>query len=177
MAVSDKMLKAGLTEVAEAGGERILEIAKGLCPVGDTGALKESLEVSVRLYQDNNLALALIGPLADYEVRLPGVGVAIPANYAHLVEFGHRIISHESAQTREWKQAQSQRSSAYKHKTTSRAAEMTLNALSSGFVEANPFMRPAMDAGKQRAFDAMAVRAELVLRRALQAIVKRQEAG
>ena len=69
----------------------------------DTGALRDSLTVKTVGYRSSGKAVGLVGPDRAYRVRgkkvgalgaLLGIakgGVRRPANYAHLVEFGHRI--------------------------------------------------------------------------------------
>jgi hypothetical protein len=83
------------------------------------GSLKASIGLVMRRYK--NGVLAVIGP-----VRGRGHGGAEPANYAHLVEYGHRVA----------------------HAKTGKLKRRASRDLADGDVQARPFMRPAFEATK-----------------------------
>ncbi len=112
-----------------------------------TGALQKSLTSVVRQYRDKGVAVAVIGPDKSYysggkrlKKRADRTGADKPANYAHLVEFGHlsRAGTGVSVATAKG----------------TRVRKGTFGALS--FILPQPFMRPAL------ASTAGAVRAELI---------------
>lgn len=65
-----------------------------------TGALRESLTTKVKVYAANGKAVGLVGPDRNYYRRgkrvsknvASFVGADRPANYAHLIEFGHMAV-------------------------------------------------------------------------------------
>lgn len=107
----------------------------------DTGALKDSITHVVRTYRGGLTSVALIGPgKGAYRggARLKK-GDSFnkadkPHNYAHLVEFGHRIVAPKAG-------------------TTIRKKTATVLA---GFVAARPFMRPAVVAGQAETGETLA---------------------
>jgi len=98
-----------------------------------TGALKDSISHVVRTYRGGLNAVALIGP--DKGAYRSGrrlkkgddfTKAGKPHKYAHLVEFGHRIVAPKAG-------------------TSIRKKTATVLG---GFVSARPFMRPAVIAGQ-----------------------------
>ena len=143
-----------LGRAVDAGAEPILQGAKRMVPVG-TGALRNSLTKAVRKDQEKGTAYAIIGPDRAYYQdgqRINGrlgnkfarfIGSSKPANYAHLVEFGHRIAA---------KGAESQ----ILRKARRSPGTQDILGQTSGVVPAKPFMRPAVMAGAAEAADIMA---------------------
>lgn len=112
----------------------------------DTGALRQSIATKVKAYP-TGVVVGLVGPRRDYFVRgrkVTAFGAILgrkelrrPANYAHLVEFGHRIAVGGRLKREDGR---------------GRAATGT----EGGFVPARPFIRPAVittRAAQQAAFD------------------------
>jgi len=144
-----------LGELVKAGAQPILDIAKGLVPQR-TRALRESLTFIVRKYPRSGKAAAVIGPARGYfggGQRLgPGDdfdGADVPANYAHLVEFGHRVVNPRLGGTL--------------RKGTARAQ---------GRVPAKPFLRPAAQIGAGLAVSAMAAAAAQGVERVRRRLVR-----
>jgi hypothetical protein len=166
-AIRDGFMKKGLVQIAQAGADVLLEQVQADCPVGDSGCLLASMTTKVKLYLDHYypIALAMVGPDATY-ARVVDGKLRVPANYAHNVEFGHRMISHEATLTDQWTEAQRLRSSAFR-RTRGRehdpVAERIMDSLAEGMVVEHPFMRPAMDACHDAVLDAMREKAEEVL--------------
>lgn len=99
----------------EQATQPMVEAARALTPTGDTGGLKRSIGMVIRKYK--NVVFCVIGPRRGFGVPDPSKksGRTEPANYAHLVEYGHAV-----------------------------AGDAT------GWVEGNPFMRPAFESTKKR---------------------------
>ncbi|MCH8853932.1 MAG: HK97 gp10 family phage protein [Planctomycetes bacterium] len=57
-----------------------------------TRQLKKSLGIVVRTYRNSGATLGLMGPRHGFKKVIDG-RAANPVNYAHLVEFGHRVAS------------------------------------------------------------------------------------
>lgn len=77
-----KMLAPAVKEV----GERIATTMRLYVPVR-YGALRESIDNKVVAYPQSGNAVAITGPKRKTKYQTPK-GVAAPAKYAHLVEFG-----------------------------------------------------------------------------------------
>ncbi len=93
-----------------------------------TGALRESITTKTVSYKDKGVAVGLVGPDRAYyngrrKVGKLGAlfGADKPANYAHLVEYGHHAVA--------------------PRKGTSRRKK---TAVVTGWVPAKPFIRPAV---------------------------------
>lgn len=92
----ESAVKARVMGVAMARAARpIINAAKAKAPVR-SGALKRSITVAIREYPKDGKVVALIGPDKDYYAGGKKLkkgadrrGADRPANYAHLVEFGH----------------------------------------------------------------------------------------
>lgn len=100
----------------------------------DTGALKRSIAVKVKRYPNAGIVVGLVGPSKDYfkngrrlKVGQNRRGADKPANYAHLIEYGHFRVAGRGATGK-----------SLKGKTIRKS---TANA--KGWVPARPFMRPA----------------------------------
>lgn len=93
-----------------------------------TGALRASITTKVVVYKQNGKAVGLVGPDRAYYSRgkkVKKLGLlhadARPANYAHLVEYGHHAVA-------------PRKGSSIRKKTAS----------VTGWVAAKPFIRPAV---------------------------------
>lgn len=106
----------------------------------DTGALQASLTHVVRNYPANATALAVIGPDKQYYRHGKKVGgknragANRPANYAHLVEFGHIAVKPKAGSSRRKKTAEA-----------------------TGIVPAKPFLRPALANSEELAIERLAI--------------------
>jgi HK97 gp10 family phage protein len=71
----------------------VVDAAKALAPVGETGALRESIGFAVRQYKKGRITFGVVGARRGFGVPDPGssTGTTEPANYAHLVEYGHAV--------------------------------------------------------------------------------------
>jgi hypothetical protein len=125
-AVRSDVLAAGLREVVKP----VLISAKRYARRSErTGALQESLTTKVINYPSNGKAVGLVGPDKSYYRKGKKVsrnvasfaGADRPANYAHLIEYGHRAVAPKKGAT-------------IRKKT----------AKVSGWVPAKPFLRPAV---------------------------------
>jgi hypothetical protein len=94
----------------------------------DTGALRASITDKVKVYPQSGKAVGLVGPDRAYYRRGKKVGKLgalfwsnKPANYAHLVEYGHVAVAPK-------------RGTSLRKNTARRV----------GFVPAKPFIRPAV---------------------------------
>jgi hypothetical protein len=123
-----------------------------------TGALMQSIDQKVINYRNTNTAVAIVGPRRDYyrAGKILGrkdnrAGASRPANYAHLVEFGHR--ARNSEQNTKLKTVI--KTGAAERRRAAEAGELTSaggvrRALT--WVPAKPFIRPAaMTAAPQAA--------------------------
>lgn len=125
-----------LADGVRAGARPIRDGARRLAP-RDTGALAKSIDIVVRRYR--GAAVAVVGPDRSYYRGRKRVkrgesarGAARPANYAHLVEFGHVAVANRKG-------------------TSLRKG--TATAL--GYVPAKPFLRPAVLGAAGAAGDAI----------------------
>jgi hypothetical protein len=120
--------------------------ARALAPVGETGGLRRSIGFAVRVYRRGGRSVyGIVGPRRGF-----GVNGTEPANYAHLVEYGHAI--------------------AVGGRLT-RGRRIQLGVLA-GTVAARPFLRPAWDATKGQVLKTL----ETVLRQRVDAaVVKNQK--
>jgi hypothetical protein len=83
----------------------------------DTGALRDSIDFTIRNYPAKNKAVLIAGPKSRFSR-----GGRRPSKYAHLVEFGHIAVAPAKGTSR--------------RKKTARGIS---------FVPAKPFMRPAVE--------------------------------
>lgn len=105
------------------------------------GGLSKSLGKVVRKYHATQKILAVIGPLRGKAYQREGKK-EVPANIAHLVEFGHRVAS---GGTLAGKSGSKRR--AYKSRRTGIAG----GGRQTGFVVGQPFLRPAFDSQRAAA--------------------------
>jgi HK97 gp10 family phage protein len=130
-----------LSKAVDAGAIPIVTAAKRMAPVL-SGSLRESITHVVKVNKENGTAYSIIGPDRGYYVNgaaLSGaakkfrgaLGADKPANYAHLVEYGHATAKHGSN------------------------LRKGVGA-SNGTVPAKPFLRPAVMMGADAAAEAMA---------------------
>jgi HK97 gp10 family phage protein len=108
--------------LASALGKGAGEVAKRarVLAAKDSGALKRSITYVVRSYRSGETAVAVIGP----NKRFRGPDGARPANYAHLVEYGHRVAKGGALTRLDGRGRKGK-------------------GVAGGFVPARPFMRPA----------------------------------
>lgn len=134
------LLAAGV----DAAAEPVVKLAKAYAKSSRrTGALVESISHRVKKYPTSAKALAVIGPARGYyrggKVLAKGSdrrGSDNPANYAHLVEFGHHVVAPK--------------------KNTTRRKGTAVKAKSGAiWVPGKPFLRPAMLSGRSAAEAAM----------------------
>lgn len=123
-----------LAPAVGAAAEPIKSAMRRLAPK-DTGALEASIDKKVISDAHKGTAAALVGPDRNYYRGGKALGkgddrrgAARPANYAHLVEFGHVAVA--------------------PIKKTSRRKK---TALEVGFVPPRPFIRPGFAAGEAEA--------------------------
>lgn len=119
-----------------------------------TGALQASLTSVVRNYPRRGISVAVIGPDKRYYRKgrvvrgKKALGADRPANYAHLVEFGHIVVKPVSGTSRRRK-----------------------TAVSAGIVAAKPFLRPAFSSQQDIALERMAITMTAGVNRALAKLV------
>jgi HK97 gp10 family phage protein len=137
----------------------IVKIARRLAP-RDTGALSASIDSDIRRDKRRGSAYAIVGPTRDAfkaGKRIKGGstrGAARPANYAHLVEFGHLKVK--------------------PIKGTSLRKKTAI--LVAGLVAARPFLRPAFVAGASLAGAEFAAAIETGIARAVDKLRRRAAA-
>jgi HK97 gp10 family phage protein len=133
--------KSALTGAVRAAAKPIVDDAKARCPVR-FGALRESIGLAVRFYSRSGTAVAVIGPRVEYKASGKGgkmfavKGKVIPANYAHLVEYGTRPHAIGKGSQLE--------------RTTASTKGRQTGLMHPG-AKAQPFLRPAFDSNKQNA--------------------------
>lgn len=144
-------MRVAASAVGEAA-KPFVRAAKAKAPVR-TGALRQSITSVIRSYKKSGRVMAIIGPSLDYfqgGKRLKGTSkggkVDRPANYAHLVEFGH----YSRTATGEFGGF----AKGFKRRKSS-GARLAQDARS--FILAQPFLRPAIDAGQSAAEAALVV--------------------
>jgi HK97 gp10 family phage protein len=125
-----------------------------------TGALRESIGAIVKTNKRTGDTFAVVGPRRGYYrggaiigKGADGRGADVPANYAHLVEFGHHAVTPKKGTTRRKK-----------------------TATSLGFIAAKPFMRPALTASRSAVGDELVKGVKAGLEAALKRIVKNPSA-
>jgi len=106
----------------------------------DTGRLRDSITHVVRRYEHDARAVAITGPIVEKGARAlrrsAGNGTKPAVKYAHLIEFGHHIVTGGSGRDRQRRRGNSGRSN--------------------GWVPAKPFMRPAFAVSQQAMQKALA---------------------
>lgn len=129
--------------------------AKAFCP-SDTGTLKDAIDTRFTTKGGDGpgfFVRVIIGPKRGIRVPVRTVTrgrnkgmvmIAVPTRYAHLVEFGHKIVTHAA-----WEIDTTVGKSKPRMKKILIGAGTVI-----GFVGPKPFMRPAWDtAGGERALD------------------------
>lgn len=128
----------------------------------DTGALKQSIDNKVKLYENGGAVIGLIGPRTgafsvgegnprkiqknkgesgrEYSQRTKGE--IKPSKYAHLVEFGHRSVHGGGGLPNFGEHVKGVWNSVNKNKSIRKG---TISPTS--FVPPTPFLRPAFDSG------------------------------
>lgn len=135
-ALPDDMRKTILVQGVKAAIQPILTAAKRFAKRSeDTGALRESLTTKTKAYPNTGKAVGLVGPDRAYYRKGKKTGKLgalyanrRPANYAHLVEYGHAIVAPKAGTSRRKKTA----------------VDIRDSSGASRFVAPRPFIRPAV---------------------------------
>jgi hypothetical protein len=160
--IASKETQADILEAAvDAACQPILVAAKRLAfSSHDTGALRDSLTIKTVAYKNSGKAVGLVGPDRKYRVKGKVVGklgtlfgaikgsVRRPANYAHLVEYGHMIARGGRLKPKYARELVGTGRFTSKGKELKRwrrgAVVEPAKGTSAGFVQAKPFLRPAV---------------------------------
>lgn len=138
--LADKVLQTALTRAAAP----VVKAAKRNAPVR-TGALRQSIGTIVKKGKRDGSVYAVIGPRRGYyrqgkalKKTADNTGADQPANYGHLVEYGHMAVKPDKGATlrekkRNWKKARAVR-----------------------FIPPKPFLRPALMNSKTEVIAEMA---------------------
>lgn len=145
----DRVFDNALGKAVQAGSKPILAIAESRVPV-DSGLTKESLGCVVRKYPQSHTVIAVIGPRGSVVGESHGKK-HVPARIAHLIENGHRTIQAGKGEQSRAIRKELRTTRKGGDKVGADALSAKLDSLSSGFVQAQPFMRPAADEGKDQA--------------------------
>lgn len=91
--ISAELRKDAAAHAMEQAVQPVVDAARNLAPVGDTGGLRRSIGFLIRKYRRGLVVFGVIGPRRGFGVPDPSLktGRTEPANYAHLVEYGHAI--------------------------------------------------------------------------------------
>jgi len=135
----------------------LVDAAKSLAP-SRTGALRESIQAVVKKSK-NGGSYAIVGPARGYYKKGAKIGkdgdrrgAAVPANYGHLVEFGHQVGT---------------------RKTKGKGRRKASSSTNGGkFIAPRAFMRPALLATQSQIASEMANGIAKGLEQALARIVK-----
>ena len=114
----------------------VVNAAKARAPV-ESGDLKRSLGFTIKRYKKSKILLGIVGPLRGY-----GTGGREPANYAHLIEYGHRIARGGKLDRTDGRRV--------------RRGLFEARGTDVGFVPPRPFMRPAWDETKRQCLETLA---------------------
>lgn len=123
--IKSTVLKEAAFEAVVQAVQPTVELAKSLAPVA-SGSLRRSIGLVIRLYKKGMITYGIIGARRGF-----GTGGNEPANYAHLVEYGH-VITSGGAIARV----------VNPFKPNNRSGVVT------GIVEPKPFLRPAWESTK-----------------------------
>lgn len=143
--VLDYDIRANIAQKAlEAACKPIVKAAKAHAP-RDTGMLRTSIGAIVRRYRNGSILTAVIGPRTNFRSKkhkaLLARGIRkTPALYAHLVEYGTRPRTYDQEVEVKAKDGSIHRYKRRRHHPGSKA---------------NPFLRPAFDAGKSHVLPAL----------------------
>lgn len=78
-------------QAMEEAVQPMVESARSLTPVGDTGGLRRSIGFAVRQYRRGKVTFGIVGARRGFGTVDANGRHTEPANYAHLVEYGHAI--------------------------------------------------------------------------------------
>lgn len=133
-----------LGDALSAASKPIVNAAKARAPV-DTGALRRSITAVVKRYPKAGKVIAMIGPSRGYfsngkrlKKGADRRGADKPANYAHLVEFGHMSAAATGVDVA------TSKGSAIRRSKRSKKTEFTARS----FILPKPFLRPAVFTAK-----------------------------
>lgn len=158
-----------LTYAVRRAAAPMVKVAKSLAPV-DTGALRSSIGVIVRRGKRGGDPYAIVGPERGRYFRkgkrlkkgADRRGADEPANYAHLVEFGHMSAAATGVNVATAK------GSAIRRSKRSKKTEFTARS----FVLPRPFMRPAVLRTQNEVAAALADGIAVGIDQAIERIVK-----
>lgn len=117
----DKVFRKGLLKAGRFAVKPIIGTARANIPV-DTGTLKKSIGLKVKVYKQSGVAAFVVGPRSGFATT-DGKRKLDPRYYAHLVERGHVI----------------------RPPATFKSRFGTLKAAVTGQVAARPFLKPAIE--------------------------------
>lgn len=88
-----KVAKEVAIMAVEEAVQPIVEMARDTAPTGKTGELKRSIGFVVRQYRRGQKTIGIVGARYGFGVEDSSLktGATEPANYAHLVEYGHAV--------------------------------------------------------------------------------------
>ncbi len=91
--LSSEIQQQAAVHAMEQAMQPVVDAARQLAPVGDTGGLKRSIGFIIRKYKKGAIVFGIVGPRRGFGVpdKTKKTGRTEPANYAHLVEYGHAI--------------------------------------------------------------------------------------
>lgn len=158
--VQSTIVRAALTKAARP----IAKDAKRRAPSrkrgkkdGPSGLLKKSIGFKVKRIKKTDVLVAIIGARREV-MGFVGKQKRVPANYAHLIEYGHRVATGgvlERIQKPGWTPElvwnTRLKTMVYKHGAPKRNSPSARIGKQTGYVKAQPFMRPAWDAGRRQA--------------------------
>lgn len=132
----------GLKDALRRAGRQVVSLARSLVPVA-SGTLKKSLGLVLRSPRRGRRGdpYVVLGPRKGFSrevVRDGRTRKANPANYAHLVEFGHHIVVGGTLYDK----------SRGRWQRRSRRSGRTGRGKSVQFFPARPFLRPAFSKGR-----------------------------
>lgn len=144
--VVDNIIKKAFNKV----GQDISKTAKSIVRKRSK-ALAKSLGYKRKIYQKTTIVL-IIGPKKGSIVEYKGQKLN-PAKYAHLVEYGHRIVPKGSGKTS--REARANLTAARKQGSRLREGQALgkLASVTSGSVAPMPFLRPAYEQYKTKIED------------------------
>jgi HK97 gp10 family phage protein len=145
-----------------------------------TGSLREAIGTVVKRYKDSGTAVAIVGVQRGYYRKRTKLGSKedkrgseSPSHYAHLVEYGHNIVTGGTSRDTHEMQLVGTGRFTLKGKEIKRwkkgALKEKAKGKTTGWVKAKPFIRPAFLTTKTQVLSEM----HKALERAVMATVKR----
>jgi len=115
-----------------------------------TGALKRSISKKTKTYTNTRTVISLIGAKAGYKEMSNRYGKVVPANYEHLVEFGHRLVKGGKASKLSSESYMKLYKGDLSELYSGNSKEGPSGGRVIGWVPAHPFMRPALRTNKHK---------------------------